>query len=211
MSYILEALKKADQERSRGAVPDLRASHRMAGGRRDYRRLALVLVLLFLAVQALLLFLYLRGSPSAPPAPVALEDPPPSRIAAPPTRQAALPARDAPEPDSTPAIVLAPPSAPTPRVMQAPTPAGRESVSEDTPVYSINPWQRGSAAVQQLAAGLSLDVHVYAQQPEQRFVLINMRRYREGERLEAGAVLERITPEGVVLSYQGEQFRYDRP
>ncbi len=211
MSYILEALKKADQERSRGAVPDLRASHRVAGGRRDYRRLALVLVLLLLGVQALLLYLYLRGSPSVPPAPVALEEPPSSRDAAPPTRPATLPARDAPEPDPTPAIVLAPPSAPTPRVRQTPSPAGREPAPEETPAYSINPWQQGSAAVQQLAAGLSLDVHVYAEQPEQRFVLINMNRYREGDRLKEGAVLERITPQGVVLSYQGEQFRYDRP
>jgi general secretion pathway protein B len=208
MSYILEALKKADQERSRGAVPDLRASHRVAGGRRDYRRLVLVLVLLFLGVQALLLFLYLRESPSLPPAPVALEEPP---SATPSTSSVALPARDAPVPDPTPAIVLAPPSAPTPRVKQAPSPAGREPASEETPVYSIDPWQRGSAAVQQLAAGLSLDVHVYAEQPAQRFVLINMNRYREGDRLKEGAVLERITPQGVVLSYQGEQFRYDRP
>ncbi|MCA1804891.1 MAG: general secretion pathway protein GspB [Xanthomonadaceae bacterium] len=211
MSYILEALKKADQERSRGAVPDLRAGHRMAGGRRDYRRLALVLILLFLGIQALLLFLYLRGSPSAPPAPVAREEPPPSRIVAPPTSPAALPAREAPEPDPTPAIVLAPPSAPTPRVQQVPSPVGGESTPEETPVYSINPWQQGSAAVQQLAVGISLDVHVYAEQPAQRFVLINMNRYREGDRLKEGAVLERITPEGVVLSYQGEQFRYDRP
>lgn len=208
MSYILEALKKADQERNRGAVPDLRASHRMAGGRRDYRRLALVLVLLFLGVQALLLFLYLRGSPSAP---VALEELPSSRDVAPPTRPAALAARDAPEADPTPAIVLAPPSASTPRVKQVPSPAVRESASEETPAYSIDPWQQGSAAVQQLATGLSLDVHVYAEQPEQRFVLINMNRYREGDRLKEGAVLERITPQGVVLSYQGEQFRYDRP
>ncbi len=211
MSYILEALKKADQERSRGAVPDLRASHRVAGGRRDYRRLALVLALLFLGVQALLLFLYLRESPSIPPAPVALEDPPSTGDVAPPTRPALLPARDAPEPDPSPAIVLAPPSASTPHEKQVPLPAGRESAAQETPVYSIDPWQRGSAAVQQLAAGLSLDVHVYAEQPAQRFVLINMNRYREGDRLKEGAMLERITPQGVVLSYQGEQFRYDRP
>ncbi|HEY9150389.1 MAG TPA: general secretion pathway protein GspB [Gammaproteobacteria bacterium] len=42
-------------------------------------------------------------------------------------------------------------------------------------------------------------------------MLINMNRYREGDRLKEGAMLERITPQGVVLSYQGEQFRYDRP
>lgn len=210
MSYILEALKKADQERSRGAVPDLRASHRVAGERRDFRRLALVLLLLFLVLQAVLLFLYLRGSPPTATVPVALED-----VALPPAPPVAAPLV-APEPSPAPGIVLAPPSAPVaeapaPEAAPPRVPVASPPAVEERPVLSINPWQQGSAAVQRLAAGLSLDVHVYAEQAGQRFVLINMRRYREGERLEEGAVLERITPQGVVLSYQGEQFRYDRP
>jgi general secretion pathway protein B len=209
MSYILEALKKADQERSRGEVPDIRASHlvRVDGGR--YRRLGMVLLVLFLCLQALLLYLYLREDRPTAVAQQALEAPPAPLAAAPEPEPAAPvaspPVRPAP-------ILLEPPaaaSAPEP-VPAAPTAPVRQAVAE-VPELSLHTWQQGSAAVQQLGAELSLDVHVYAEQPAQRFVLINMTRYREGDRLKEGALLERITSQGVVLSYQGELFRYDRP
>jgi hypothetical protein len=51
-----------------------------------------------------------------------------------------------------------------------------------------------------------LDVHVYATQPSERFVYINMRKYREGATLAEGPVLERIRRDGVVLNYQGLRF-----
>ena len=212
MSYILEALKKADQERSRGAVPDIRASHLVMHEGRDYRRIALALMILFLAVQALLLFLYLHAEPAAPPVPVATTAAAPPTASLAPITPPAAPLAASREPASP--IVLAPPSAAREiaPARAAPAPAAQaRPAADEVPVYSINPWQQGSAAVQQLAVGLSLDVHVYAEQPAQRFVLINMIRYREGERLKEGALLERITPQGVVLSYEGEPFRYDRP
>jgi general secretion pathway protein B len=53
---------------------------------------------------------------------------------------------------------------------------------------------------------LHLDVHVYATQPAERFVYINMRKYREGATLAEGPVLERIRRDGVVLSYNGLRF-----
>jgi general secretion pathway protein B len=53
---------------------------------------------------------------------------------------------------------------------------------------------------------LHLDVHVYASRPADRFVYINMRKYREGGRLEEGPVLERIRRDGVVLDYRGLRF-----
>jgi general secretion pathway protein B len=49
-------------------------------------------------------------------------------------------------------------------------------------------------------------VHVYATQPAERFVYINMRKYREGATLAEGPVLERIRRDGVVLNYQGLRF-----
>jgi general secretion pathway protein B len=55
-------------------------------------------------------------------------------------------------------------------------------------------------------ANLHLDVHVYATQPSERFVYINMRKYREGATLAEGPVLERIRRDGVVLNYQGLRF-----
>ena len=51
------------------------------------------------------------------------------------------------------------------------------------------------------------DVHVYANDPQRRFVLINLQKYRQGELLDNGATLEKIEPDGVVLVYRGERFR----
>ena len=53
---------------------------------------------------------------------------------------------------------------------------------------------------------LHLDVHVYATKPAERFVYINMRKYREGTTLADGPVLERIRRDGVVLDYHSLRF-----
>ena len=53
---------------------------------------------------------------------------------------------------------------------------------------------------------LRLDLHVYAARPEERFVMINMKKLREGDSLPEGVRVEAITPEGAVLSYSGSRF-----
>jgi general secretion pathway protein B len=52
---------------------------------------------------------------------------------------------------------------------------------------------------------LRLDLHVYAARPEERFVMINMKKLREGDSIE-GARVESITPEGAILSSSGSRF-----
>lgn len=56
---------------------------------------------------------------------------------------------------------------------------------------------------------LRLDLHAYAERAGDRWVLINMHRLREGDSLE-GVRLERVTPDGAVLSYKGTQFLLTR-
>ena len=56
---------------------------------------------------------------------------------------------------------------------------------------------------------LRLDLHVYAVDPAQRFVFINMRKLREGEMLPDGVRVEKITPSGAQLSYRGTHFTVD--
>jgi general secretion pathway protein B len=56
---------------------------------------------------------------------------------------------------------------------------------------------------------LRLDLHVYAVDPTQRFVFINMRKLREGEMLPEGVRVDRITPTGAQLSYRGTHFTVD--
>lgn len=54
---------------------------------------------------------------------------------------------------------------------------------------------------------LHLDLHVYAAQPQQRFIFVNSRKYREGETLAEGPVVEQITADGAVLNFRGSRFR----
>ncbi len=50
---------------------------------------------------------------------------------------------------------------------------------------------------------LHLDIHVYSETPEERFVFINMVKHREGSQLPEGPVVAEITPDGVVLGHRG--------
>ena len=68
---------------------------------------------------------------------------------------------------------------------------------------------------QQLAASgrlpdLKLDLHAYAAAAAERFVMINMTRLQEGDSLPTGVRVDAITPDGAVLSYQGQQFLLPR-
>ena len=53
---------------------------------------------------------------------------------------------------------------------------------------------------------IRIDIHVYSPEVDKRFVFINMKKYREGATLDDGPVLERIAPEGVILSQRGSTF-----
>ena len=57
---------------------------------------------------------------------------------------------------------------------------------------------------------LHLDIHVYSDIPEDRFVFINMSKQREGSQLAEGPIIEEITPEGVILEYRGTSFLLPR-
>ncbi|GFE78629.1 hypothetical protein GCM10011487_06290 [Steroidobacter agaridevorans] len=57
---------------------------------------------------------------------------------------------------------------------------------------------------------LHLDIHVNSQQPSERFVFVNMRKYLEGEATKEGPTVERITAEGVILNQRGLRFLLPR-
>jgi general secretion pathway protein B len=57
---------------------------------------------------------------------------------------------------------------------------------------------------------LHLDIHVYSSSPAERFVFINMAKYREGDRLQEGPAVEEIIASGVVMIHQGSRFLLSR-
>ena len=59
-------------------------------------------------------------------------------------------------------------------------------------------------------AELHLDIHVYSEDSAGRFVFINMVKHREQSRIAEGPVVKEITPDGVILVYQGRTFLLPR-
>jgi general secretion pathway protein B len=89
---------------------------------------------------------------------------------------------------------------------------------------SINPGVTGAGTIREglpslqqlvLAGELSvqpmhLDIHVFSKARTDRFIFINMKKYKEGESLVEGPAVEEITNTGVILSYRGKRFTLDR-
>jgi len=59
--------------------------------------------------------------------------------------------------------------------------------------------------LREASAKLTLDVFVYTDVEADRMVIIGGRRYVKGQLVDGLYLLEDITPEGAVLSYQGER------
>jgi len=55
-----------------------------------------------------------------------------------------------------------------------------------------------------------IDVHVHAEDPARRFIMADLKKYREGDTLANGALLEKIHPGSIQLNYRGTRFRVER-
>ncbi|MGB5726919.1 MAG: general secretion pathway protein GspB [Thiogranum sp.] len=242
MSYILEALKKSEQQRELGRVPGITSVHENTAKSVSGKWLWLIVAILLLNAGLLVLLLWPDSEPepvttSAPirepvqlrrdrPAvaplvsqPPVLENPAPrvpqaARIAPLPAAPAAAPVKTETtakpvlqEPAMAAAVLPAQPQAEQPQAEQpqAEQPP-RPAVKADAPALPVWP-QIPTHLFQQLSGNLRLDVHVFSDQPQKSFVLINMRKYRQGEKLQEGPQLDEITAEGVILSFSGQRFR----
>ena len=56
------------------------------------------------------------------------------------------------------------------------------------------------------APKLQIQVVVYSDVPAERMVIIDGRRYAEGEKVDADTIVERITPDGAVVTRRGQRF-----
>ena len=58
---------------------------------------------------------------------------------------------------------------------------------------------------------LNINVFSYANQPEDRFVIIDMVKYKTGQHIKGSVRLKEIRPDGIILQYNGDTFRIERP
>jgi len=224
MSFILEALRKAERERSLGQVPTLEA--KSAPEPDTPRRLWpwLVAGALLINAAVLALWLYSPRVTDLPPATATALPGPPSPIAPPPPEPMVAdylppPVTVVEEPISEPPVTEVPEAPPEPRTgtdTYKPPPApieyqddyGEEAAVEETSVTGEPPSELRDMPrdFRRSLPAMKIDAHFYTDVPGRSFVMINLRKYKPGERLAEGPQVMEIVPEGVVLSYQGRQF-----
>lgn len=225
MSYILDALRRADAERERGGVPGLhtQAMPDVGDDERPARRTGLrpwhwVVIGLAGGLAAAVAWQWSGGSgetappPPLPPPPIARATepepaPPPAepRPAASPPPLAAAPAA---APAVAPAIapMRATPAAASPSasvVAAAPASAPMPTSAEPQRIASL------AALPADLRAGLpplSFGGSIYSNTPANRLLIVNGQLMHEGESLGPGVTLEQIKPKAAVISIRGQRF-----
>lgn len=207
MSYILEALKKAEAERN-GAVhkpapflpPLVTESRNPPAWRRPLPWAGLAALAVTLASAAWFTLSRKEDTPKTPMPAVVQEKAPSVPVAAPP---------------AVPDTVVAQPEKPKEKPAQKKpvekkrTPRSEEaSVSKaPAPEPAVGTLQDLPAQIQHEIPAFTVGGYIYSGSKADRSVLINGRLLHEGDEAVPGVVLEKMTPSGMVLGYKGYRFR----
>ncbi|WEM96349.1 general secretion pathway protein GspB [Telluria mixta] len=209
MSYILEALKKAQAERQLGNAPTIHAPPAVtpapAAAAASRRPLFIGLGAGALVVVAGALVLW-RPAPAPAPAPQAV------------TQRAPAPAAPAPEP----LVVSAPPApAPVPAPVPTSAPVRERAPAPPVAVAAPAPAPVAKAApednlpfLQQLPDAQQRDIprvtfggYMYSANAADRLLIVDKALRHEGEEVAPGLVLEKLLPKTAVMNFRGIRYR----
>ena len=198
MSYILDALKRADAERERGAVPGLHAQQTAALAAAPTTRVRTRLWLIggaVLTLSAIAAGLWQwRASTNEAPAPASAAAPAPV-VASPLPVVAPVAVGPAPQ------VVAAPVHAATPKAAVS-APAAAPVVAPVIPLLSELPED-----LRRQIPTLAITGAVYSETPAQRLLLVNNLVLHQGDLAAPELSLEEIRPKSSVFSFRGTRFR----
>ncbi len=221
MSYILDALRKSEQERRQSQVPDLQTQHTPPPQKGRGKRLWPWLIVAALLLNAALLTWHLgpwsEGEPlaadpaavddivvaTAEPAPVPTPLPPPASPTAEPSAETAAPPPQPEISDARQAAPPEPPPAPTPSAEAPPAPAATPQAAAPPGVPRLEDLP---LSLRRQIPDLAISLHFYTDAPAARMVRINGRNLREKQRVDENITVREITEEGVVLDFNGQLF-----
>ncbi len=190
MSFILEALKKAESERLRGAVPDL---HHMpvtalpSSQQRSIFFSPLFWIVITLGLGVLLAIVYFTSRAAANVAPAVQTQIP---------RAPSIPSMASTQ--RTP-VRRAPPTSAPPSTI--PNPEVAMPTSTSLPLRNELP-----AHIQQSIPQFIVGGYIYADKAEDRSVILNQKLRHEGELVAPDLVLEKMTRSGMVFRFRGQHF-----
>jgi general secretion pathway protein B len=225
MSYILDALRKADAERDRGNVPGIHAQPtfgdaRSASGAPAKSRTAITIGIAFLAFAAALAIVVLAAlggwlpgfttsrpatpaptvlvpTPAPAPVPVAIE---PARPA--PVAPAVAPPVEAPKPRPEPAPVARKPH-PAATTASAAAPPDAKPAATAERVYALAELPD---EIRRQLPNLAVGGSMYSTKPADRVLIINGHVLHEGDTIAPGLVLHQIRLKAAVLGFRDHRF-----
>jgi len=207
MSFILDALKKSETERQQQSTAEF-ASVPSSSGSPSPARWLWALGLLLLVNFAVLIGILLKPSSTED----AIKIEPAAGVAQEASNRFEEQVADAidNQPEPAPTRTAAPTTA-EPTIVNNPSPNTQQPVTYNRSTLAVVPTidelrLEGSLQI----AELHLDIHVFSEVPEDRFVFINMNKHREGSRTAEGPVVREIRTDGVVLEHQGRVFLLPR-
>ncbi|MDQ2819245.1 MAG: general secretion pathway protein GspB [Pseudomonadota bacterium] len=220
MSYILEALKKAQAERQLCNAPTIHAptlhtAPAHVPSAKKTGALAAGLVAAVLLATGAWLWSQRVPAPVAIPATAMAPAPAPVVAPAPAPAPAPVPAAAlAPAPATVvvPPPVIAAAPAPLPRKVPTPTPTPTPapaatpvvpSQAEDNVRYARDLPQE----LQQQLPRVTFGGYMYSDYAADRLVLVDKTLRHEGEEIAPGLMLEKLLPRGAVLNYRGTRYR----
>ncbi|WP_374588767.1 general secretion pathway protein GspB [Ideonella dechloratans] len=222
MSYILDALRRADaeRERERQPVPGLHsqggspAPTAVPPAAAPWWPWALGALLMVGSGLGAAWWWTRAGTPSAtlavPPLPTPVAAPAPGPTLTPTPTPAPAPTTPAATvgPTPTPPAPHTPPSVPAPApVLAAPAQPRAIPLPAPAPAPAAAPIQEASPALKREMARLGVSGSVYSDDPASRFVIVRGEVVHEGATLAPELVLEQIRPHELVLRYKGQRMR----
>lgn len=230
MSYILDALRKSEQERQRGKVPDIHGAVSDApepkGKSNIWPVVTLVVIVLNVGILGYFWFSFSDGSsPSGTPMPPTHTPTQASSAPAvlPPKAESLASSQVArtPKPDPRPAERSSSVSAPTASMTGPPfePESTFERAVEQLPPAESNPALPKVGYLPQLEElpayerdgipDMTFSSHMYSSMPRFRSIIINGKRLKEGQYLNEEIQVREITEAGVIMSYGSTLFEVD--
>jgi general secretion pathway protein B len=217
MSYILDALRRAEAERERGIVPGLHSQPlpaALADGERASKLPSWAIGAAVLAVGAAGAWWWTRPASAPAPvvvAPVVMPVPPASPVPSP--SPAPLPVAVA---VPAPAVVVAPPApvvvaAPPPAPVATPAPAPMAAVAETPPPAASAPvaviaFELLPDDVRRQLPAVQIGGAIYSDNAASRMLIVAGQLLREGDPVAPGVTLDTIKPRSAVMRWKGLRY-----
>ncbi|RZT04410.1 general secretion pathway protein B [Duganella sp. CF402] len=222
MSYILEALKKAQAERQLGHAPTLHAPTLQGSGpasatARFSKPMLLSVVAMAAVIGVLLVLVWRAPEPASAPLAATPAQPAASPLAAAaPTAAAQVsaapatvptplpaPAADLPPSVAHMARAAAPAPASQPAGAAAPAPA-KPSAAPEEPVVNLRDLPE---PIQRSIPPVTVGGYIYSKNAADRLLLVDKILRHEGEEVAPGLLLEKLQPKEAVFNFKGYRYR----